>query len=242
MAGKKKQTPFYVYSGEHPFSPTMEWLNERRTKSFDLPIDQPLYLNVGHFICWYSAVEMALTMLLYGMINNHPGGAKLDPDMFHVLSMGMDVKVKTQRLRRAAKARGIEVPHELAWRLDHYNSKIVGVRNHIVHGTLHWPLNEDTLVAHHVGDIVPWGRDQDPDKVRRSYTIEGLELYEHAIWLNVFAYDLAAVGLALLERETLEIESYGTTEPMARYRERLRKAALATEDTQPQKPPPTAQD
>lgn len=226
-----KKPFFYHYHTDPAGSLTHERLEARRQKSFDLPVDRSLFLNVGHFITWYSGAEAALTLLLYFSINNHPAGAKVDPEMFHLLSLGMDAKVKTQRLKEALEMREIEIPADLKWRLNHFVECIVPIRNRIVHGTMRWVEPDDLLVVHKVSDFIPWLREQDDADPRRSYTISGPTLYEHGVWLNCFANDLGETGLALLKTGKAEIALYHSMVPMDRHREMLRRAALATPST-----------
>lgn len=144
-------------------------------------VDQPLFLHVGHFISWYAAAEFGVTILLHSFTGN------THPAPFHILTRGMDAKVKIERLKEAVEAHGWTVDAGLTRRLEHFQKTVAGLRNTIVHSHLYWPAGGDLQMTS-IG--APPMYTKEPIIGSPPKTIPGLELFERGLWLRAMAYDL----------------------------------------------------
>lgn len=147
--------------------------------------DTLLFTHVGHYVTWYAIAEFFITMLLWGFTG------KMAADDFHALTLGMDAKVKAQRLRSICKREDIPWGENLKKRVDHFERVHVPLRNKIVHNYLYWPEG-DTLQICSIGALpafegFPRDDSAPPEMVR------GLLLMERGLWLTHFAHDLSAL-------------------------------------------------
>ena len=73
-----------------------------RSEIFGGP-DRDLYLHIGYFMSWFSAVELKITFFLALVLDDR------QLEDFELLVKGMDARVKCERLRKACKRRAISI-------------------------------------------------------------------------------------------------------------------------------------
>ena len=164
--------------------PPIPDLKAHRDRTFAAD-DKELFLHVGHFISYYAAAEFALTMLLQTFTGRpHPAG-------FHILTRGMDAKIKVKRLKEAIESCGCTLDEGLQKRLNHFTKNLVSLRNVLVHSHLYWPEGGDLQMTSIGRPPIFAVAPLKAPKPRR--TIPGLELYERGAWLCLFFQDLIAI-------------------------------------------------
>jgi hypothetical protein len=68
-----------------------DWLDHRRRKVFNAE-DQELYLHLGYFLSWFSAVEAYLTLLIAMLTDSK------NLENFDLLARGLQPRQKVERL------------------------------------------------------------------------------------------------------------------------------------------------
>jgi hypothetical protein len=100
----------------------------------EVVVEINLHAGIGYFIAAYSKVELAVTTLLAVLTKNE------DYEAFHVLTRGMDLRVKIERLRELCRPYTlIEDKSALDIRLILLGSKICGLRNKLSHSYIDIP-------------------------------------------------------------------------------------------------------
>jgi len=205
-------------------------IDQERRDAFLSAEENNCYLHIGYFICWYAAVELRLTFLLSRILDAN------DWENFELLAMGMDGKIKCERLRTGCRINGYSFGTNLDDRLHYFYDRIISTRNSISHS---WPTQ-------HPGSpkLVHFATlSRVPGQVRgfraggpKSIAID--ELFLQGLWLYYFSEDLVLFGDVTPLPKTLEIASpQSTLPPEFLERQRLRRER-ANADTQPQKPTP----
>jgi hypothetical protein len=166
---------------------TEKTLAEHRDETFNSP-DQEQFLHIGHFISWYATAEFALTMIL------HQFSGRIHPSNFHLLTLGMDAKLKAERLKHALKLATWIMDGGLLKRMEHFGQTHVKIRNYLVHSHPYWPEGGDLQLTS-IG-YPPTYKSQEWN-APPPFSISGLELYERGIWLNLFSQDLMAALAAI---------------------------------------------
>ncbi len=182
--------------------------------------DRDLYVHIGYFMSWFSAVELKITLLLAVVLNYR------QLNDFDLLVRGMDARVKCERLRRACKNR-INIGPNFENRLRTFEDVSIPLRNKIGHRHLSNPGAGKTVYMmtlsrtagsafgmRQVGEL--------PDQMPM------LELFEHAYWLHLFSEDLlTATHVTVAQSGTLEIEQPRSPQRLAGRQPTPRKARRA---------------
>ena len=93
-----------------------------------------LHAGIGYFNAAYSKVELAITVLLAVLTKNE------DYEAFHVLTRGMDLRVKIERLRELCGPFSlIEAKSAIDMRLELMGHKICTLRNKLSHSYIDIP-------------------------------------------------------------------------------------------------------
>lgn len=150
--------------------------------------DAEMFAHVGHFIAWYASVEFMLTFLL------HSFSGQIDARAFDVLTRGMDVRVKIERLGKTASLAGWKLDPGLLERIGHFQDVHIPLRNRIVHSYLYWPDGGPLQMC---GTINPPIFQDTRWDVPEPYVIPGIDLFERGAWLGHFSQDLIAIHEAL---------------------------------------------
>jgi len=124
----------------------------------------------------------------------HQFSGQIHPSNFHLLTRGMDAKLKAERLRHALKLATWITDDGLLKRLDHFGQKHVKIRNSLVHSHPYWPEGGDLQLTS-IG-YPPTYKSQ-AWNAPAPFSISGLELYERGVWLNLFSQDLMAALAAI---------------------------------------------
>lgn len=170
--------------------------------------EQPFYLVTGYFLARYAVVEMEITSLLAFFV-----GAG-DLETFHILTKGMDVRVKIERLRLVGKHRG-KIGPNLKSRLEHIERVLAPLRNRIAHG-MPW-INEKETGKYHLvslADLAAASSKGTLDDAPRP--ILARDLMEHAEWLRRFAIDLGDIPPDSISSGKIEIDHPSSPLPTAR--------------------------
>ena len=94
-----------------------------------------LHAGIGYFIVAYSKVELAITVLLALLTKNE------NFEAFHILTRGMDLRVKIERLRELCKPLFlIEPKSAVDMRLELLGHKICTLRNKLSHSSIDIPV------------------------------------------------------------------------------------------------------
>ena len=103
--------------------------------SFDEINDMNLHAGIGYFVAEYSKVELATTALLAVLTKNE------NFEAFHVLTRGMDLRVKIERLRELCKPLSLIDPKSaIDMRLELMGHKICTLRNKLSHSFIDVPM------------------------------------------------------------------------------------------------------
>lgn len=160
--------------------------------------DRHVYLHVGHFMLWFAAAEVGVTLLLALATRS------IDIKGFRQLVRGMDARVKCERLRSAAKDYKPIGPN-LATRLEFFEKTMVKTRNLLTHSAVLLPEPRQMIYFASFGafgthDAPP---DYDGDA---APSMEAIELFKQGLWLNSFHTDLESVAREDAHSTTLEID------------------------------------
>jgi hypothetical protein len=170
-------------------------LINRRTQE----ADRPYFTVMGNYLTQYAMLEMQLTMILAAQSN-----MVRDLESFHILTRGMDCRVKLERMRTIAKGREGIGP-KLKMRLDHFEQKAIQLRNDLAHAAF-W-RNETVVGRYHLLTIdTARAADFDDQKIPEvARVVEASDLLQAAYWLNVLREDLSPVFFQAIRREQLEV-------------------------------------
>lgn len=161
-------------------------------------VDQPYYILSGSFLSQFAFVEMKLTAILCDLTGLR------DLETFHVLTKGMDARVKIERLRKLAKLHDSDIGPVLTERLKFFEEKIIPTRNDLAHGAI-W-INQADQGKWHVITIdtfqVASFEDDGLDAAPKFYTAG--DLAAKAKWCNLFQDELGQV--LLREDKTIPLE------------------------------------
>jgi hypothetical protein len=191
------------------FDLTPEQVTEYRSTLIAGP-DRDLCIDIGHFMIWYSAVELSFTNMLAF------ASGVADLDIFDSLCAGMDFKVKVERFHRIRRKRGGVGPN-LAARVRYMNDKCRPIRNRLAHAAM--TLSEKqkgNYLASTLGTM-PWddiGQEQPPGiKHNPPVIYTPAQLLGWGAWLRAFCQDLAVALRRALETGEFEITDPLTPEP-----------------------------
>jgi hypothetical protein len=84
-------------------------------------------LHVGYFITWFARVEQSITLLIA------VESKFKDLRTFEILTRGMDMRVKLERLKMICTVNERPYGPNLSSRLRHLNDKIRPLRNDLTH-------------------------------------------------------------------------------------------------------------
>jgi hypothetical protein len=147
--------------------------------------DRHLYLHVGFFISWFSAVELRISMLL--------ALATQTPRMegFELLTRGMDARVKVDRLRRACEGSITIGPH-LAARLTLFENQSIPLRNKMSHSFLSIDPGYESVHLASISRLpyAAYGRQQEG---KPPENLPLIQIFEHGLWLAFLNHDLGNV-------------------------------------------------
>ena len=172
-------------------------LKAQRTKKF-AGLDSEMFLHIGFFTSAYALAELRLTALLAKatQITNLRS--------FDLLTRGMDVRVKIERLRRACD-RGPQIGPSLSARLDIFNNIMRPFRNQISHSAT-VPSNDGLSISFASLAAMPLSvQNRHPDQ-EISPEIPMLEVFEYCAWLRFFEHDLRDAHRGLAIRGSFETE------------------------------------
>jgi hypothetical protein len=175
------------------------WLTAERAKKFrpESP-DNEMFLHIGFFISCYAVTELRLSTLLAKatQITNLRS--------FDLLTRGMDVRVKIERLRRACEKRPPIGPN-LSARLAILDGTMRTFRNHIAHSAT-VPSSDKLSISFASLSAMPVSvTNRHPDQ-EISAEITTLELFEYCAWLRFFQIDLREAHRGLAHRGMFETD------------------------------------
>ena len=142
-----------------------------------------MVFHIGFYLMWFGVAEMMLTQALAAVLG------MTDHEKFDLLVRGMDLRVKVERLQKAAKKYNRPIGPNLKKRLDIITKKHVPLRNSIAHSWPHHDTKEDGLVHFASIGAMPPGILSDlsfhPSKsAPPSMHVD--EIFDRALWLQVF--------------------------------------------------------
>jgi hypothetical protein len=105
-----------------------DWLDQKRAKIFN-DEDRELYLYLGYFLSWFSAVEAQLTMLIAFLTDSK------NLENFDLLARGLQPRQKVERLRILASKYRPLGPNLTAL-LDLFEEVSIPLRNDLSHSRL----------------------------------------------------------------------------------------------------------
>lgn len=198
---------------------------------------QEMYLQVGFFIAEYSTVELGITGLL-ALLSQFK-----DPHAFHVLTMGMDAKVKVRRLRQLAGPKNLIAPKgKLAVRLSYFYDHVADLRNKVAHGWLVKSKDDPQRIFFANIASMPFDTEDGsaPDPLGRSKPEEILVeiLLEYSLWLSDFHKDLVTLIEPARQGKKLLLKNPKSMEPQQFREHLLKQETLARERTRHQEPLP----
>ncbi len=172
---------------------TDEWLEKMRASRLSTD-DNNIYLLIGYFYSWFSAVEMVLTMMLAQVGGFTRSGRDLEA--FELISSGLQPRQKIDRLRQLAKKSGCKIGPNL----DHFLKELLGVidlRNQLSHAKL--------TAARKPGHFQI--RTLSKQEGKGARVIRELDLFAQGLWLHELASDLLTALPADIRSQpkTLEI-------------------------------------
>lgn len=194
--------------------------------------DAHLVTDVGYFIVWYSAAELALTTIL-AVASKSP-----DLEIFDSLCSGMDARVKIERLRRIRKPFGGIGPN-LDLRLRHFDDKARKIRNIVAHSFIgRSESGEERYFASALSSL-PWKelneKSPHPNPKQPRIITPG-ELLGWGGWLALLCDDLSACFNAAALTGVFEIENPKTMVPQANQETQPQPIPRAKRDRRDQKP------
>jgi hypothetical protein len=161
----------------------LKFLQESLDKRLKEGPDQKLHFLIGFFTAAYAIVELRITLML-------AKATKITQlQSFDLLTRGMDIKTKIERLRRASEKESLLGPNLIA-RLNIVDDYIRPLRNKVAHtyavlDATETKLHFATLVALPKTSATRHPEATDPE------TIEAFELFEAAAWLRLLNAELS---------------------------------------------------
>ena len=196
--------------------------------------DRELYLHISYFLTWYAQVEWRLTILM-ATVAQEP-----DLDAFHLLVMGMDGKTKVRRFRGLCRIKKREIGPALSTRLAVFHNKLCPLRDRIAHTALSGGKNDGRFYFSTIDRDLSAALGTSRIKgVQPADRIERLTLFEHGLWMNYFAQDLAAVWERARAGQSLEVETPRSPPPKGDLANPPDTDAQTKSDTRDQTPPET---
>ncbi len=185
-----------------PYQASDELLKQARKVSQNHD-ERDLFFDIGMFVSWYAAVELAITKTLAVITNSH------DLEAFDILCRGMDARVKVERLRKFAKRTG-GFGSNLSARMAVFERDAIPLRNKLVHSVLTYSEDAGPRKYFISGlSNMPWvelGMGE-PTTSSKPDIISSIDLYAWATWLSFFGQDLNAMQPLAIAQKQLEIES-----------------------------------
>lgn len=160
--------------------------------------DRHVYLYVGHFMLWFSAVEVGITLLLALATKS------IDVKGFRHLARGMDARVKCERLRAACRDYK-PMGDNLSTRLEFFEKTMVKTRNNLTHSVVLLPEPREKLYFASFGAFGTHDAPPDYDGDQAPH-VPALEVFKQGLWLNLFDTDLRAVAHGEAQASILEID------------------------------------
>ena len=174
--------------------------------------DNELTTDIGYFMMWYAASELAFTNLLA------IASRASDLEIFETLCSGMDFRVKLERFRRLRRERGGIGPN-LDSRLKYMNDKCRPIRNRLAHCTLSRSEKQEGVYLASTLATLPWDDLQmelpQGMTFKPPITYSAAQLLGWGVWLSKFVLDLAAACRNAGETGEFEITNPQTPEPPA---------------------------
>jgi hypothetical protein len=174
-----------------------EKIEAERAKKFAGGSDATLFLHTGFFISSYALVELRISSILA----KATGVTTLIG--FDLLTRGMDLRVKIERLRAACE-KGLPLGPNLDARLDVVNKTMRPIRNKIAHQNC--VLNPDgkTISFATLAAMPDFFTHRHPDQTDPE-TIDCLDLFEYCGWLRLFNRDCRDVNRDAARNKMFEI-------------------------------------
>lgn len=158
-----------------------------RDEIFSTP-DLNLYRHVGYFCCWFGLAEIQITFLL-ALLNRSP-----DFVGFELIAKGMDARVKTERLVKLLKLRtNYDRKSNLGQRIEHFEKKIIPVRNKIAHSGFYSTNGGQTLHFPSLTSFPVDGPEQPIPESDPAQSMSYLNLFKAGLWLQYFTEDLGSI-------------------------------------------------
>ena len=186
--------------------------------------DNDMLTDVGYFLVWYSAAELAFTNLTAYICKIN------DLEMFDTLCRGMDFRVKIERFRRIRANRGGIGPN-LDARLTYLAKSCRPLRNRLAHCAMisgnapargYLASTIGTLPFQEFGEEFPEGFRFDP-----PVRIMPQQLLGWGAWLAAFSNDLSATINHLTATGECEIVHPQSSVPLADQESRGQKSRSA---------------
>ncbi len=142
-----------------------------------------LHAGIGYFIVAYSKVELGITTLLALLTKNE------DFEAFHILTRGMDLRVKIERLQELCKPLSlIEPKSALDIRLELLDRKICQLRNKLSHSSIEIP--SEMIPEIRLASISSLKPSKTPANAETLH-LETLALYTE--WCEAFFHDVLSL-------------------------------------------------
>jgi hypothetical protein len=167
-----------------------DWLDQKRAKIFN-DEDRELYLHLGYFLSWFSAVEAQLTMMIAFLTDSK------NLENFDLLARGLQPRQKVERLRILASKYRPLGPNLTAL-LDLFEEVSIPLRNDLSHSRLVHAHRPGTLLVTTIARLT---------EEQGARTISAKELFERGYWLHCFQYDLGIMSANGLPVGRLEIDA-----------------------------------
>jgi hypothetical protein len=209
---------------------TPEQANAFRSRAQSSP-DWDLMTDVGYFLIWYAAVELAITLLLA-----QASGSK-NLQIFDTLCSGMDARVKIERFRSIAKGK---IGPNLTARLKHFEEKARPIRNRLAHAMLTRSESGPSVYFASSLSSMPWREWGEPDPgypTAPPIVITPEQLLGWGAWFTQFAQDLHGVFIGYERIGVFEIANPKTPEPPVGRASPKPKPARAKSRNSGQTPP-----
>jgi hypothetical protein len=136
--------------------------------------DSDMYLLIGYFYSWFSAVELAITFMLAQL-----GGFHRDLEAFEVIASGLQPRQKIERLRQLAKRANCQIGPNFDYFLKELLS-VIDLRNQLSHSRLWVPKNPGHYQI----------RTLSKQEGKGARVIRALDLFAYGLWLHELAADL----------------------------------------------------
>lgn len=145
--------------------------------------DANLYLHIGHFMSWFSAAEIRITMLLQVATENR------DAESFELLTRGMDARIKCERLRKACKKEDLLGPN-LAQRLRIFENRVIPLRNKLAHCMVMAPDPNGGIFYLSTLARLPYKAFEREQSGLEPESMRSIDLFRWGHWTCLFSWDL----------------------------------------------------